>query len=177
MVSESIEWFIKGQALSRSYNLAPRPPPPPPVNKLDGRLRKKRQFADRWGMGWGRSRNILQQECLVLYKAFSTLWVVQYVAHRHGYYGRSLGSVQTPSLQYCMFSIQNYTKMINKKIGVLVYLGRNVRWTLYDRRYRTKHEIWDPDIGLKVANISEYLYFGIGFSLTIRFSIPSKYCT
>jgi hypothetical protein len=26
---ENIEWFIEGQAFSRSYDLAPRPPPPP----------------------------------------------------------------------------------------------------------------------------------------------------
>jgi hypothetical protein len=29
LVAESIEWFIEGQAFSRSYDLDPRPPPPP----------------------------------------------------------------------------------------------------------------------------------------------------
>ncbi len=34
---ESIECFVEGKALSRSYDLAPRPPPPQtfPISKLD----------------------------------------------------------------------------------------------------------------------------------------------
>ncbi len=57
-----------------------RPPPPPsPVSKLDrgytGRLRKRDNLLKEGGRedgGWARSRIILQQENLFLYKSFNT---------------------------------------------------------------------------------------------------------
>jgi hypothetical protein len=60
-------------ALSRSYNLAPRPSPPPsPVIKLDqrrtGRLRRRdKLLTGEGGRGWAWNRILRPQESLVLY--------------------------------------------------------------------------------------------------------------
>jgi hypothetical protein len=73
---EIIDWYIEGQAFSRSLDLNPRlqPSPPFPVSKLDRRhtgRKKKRQLADgRGGRGWARSGIIQPQESQVLYKSF-----------------------------------------------------------------------------------------------------------
>ncbi len=80
--AELIEWLIEGQAFSRSFSFAPRPPPlpPSPVRNLDrrhtGRLRKRGNFLKgEGGRGWARSRIIRPQKSLVLYKSFfNTLW-------------------------------------------------------------------------------------------------------
>ncbi len=79
-LTESIEWFIEGQAFSLSYDFAPRPPPAPsPVSKLDPathrKTEKERQLADRreGEGGRARSRIIWTQKSLVLFKSFNTL--------------------------------------------------------------------------------------------------------
>ncbi len=82
-VAESIDWFIEGRAFYRSYDSAPPPHllPPSTVSELDRQQHKKteeeRQLADKRGgkRGVARSRIILPQESLVLYKSFNTLWV------------------------------------------------------------------------------------------------------
>jgi hypothetical protein len=76
--TDSIEWFIEGQASSLSYNLAPSPPLSP-VSKLERQhtviLRKRvKSLTGEGGRGWARSRIIRSQESLVLCKAFNTLW-------------------------------------------------------------------------------------------------------
>jgi hypothetical protein len=62
--------------------MAPRtsPPTPSPVSKLDRRrtgiLRKRDDLltGESKGWGWARSQFIRQQESLVLYESFNTLW-------------------------------------------------------------------------------------------------------
>jgi hypothetical protein len=81
---------------------------------------------------------------------------------------------------YCMSAIQNNTKMIFKNRYICLVGKKSKMFTqsvIDDRRYRTKHKIRGPDIGQKIANMSEYSDFGIGFSLAIRISLPSKYST
>jgi len=83
MYSESIEWYIEGQAFSPSYFV---PNPPPPDSKLDrrhtGRLRKRDNLlTGEGGWGWVRSRIIRPQENLVLYKSVNTLWLQLSIFH------------------------------------------------------------------------------------------------
>jgi hypothetical protein len=64
-IPESIELFVKGQAFSRTYDLAPRPTLPPsspsPVSKLDrrhtGKLRKRDSLLTEGGKGVGEEPN------------------------------------------------------------------------------------------------------------------------
>jgi hypothetical protein len=82
--AESIELFIKDQASSSSYDLAPHPTstPPSPVSKLSLFISLP---VCRWsslltgkgvGRWWGRSQIIRPRESLVLYKSFCTPWYV-----------------------------------------------------------------------------------------------------
>ncbi len=67
---ESIEWFIKDQAFSPSYNLAP----PSSRQKVVSYFRYSCELTyGTGGMGWGRSQIIRGRENLVLYKSFNTL--------------------------------------------------------------------------------------------------------
>ncbi len=43
---ESIEWLTEDQAISRLYDMAPRPPPPLPPPATDRKTEKERQLAD-----------------------------------------------------------------------------------------------------------------------------------
>jgi len=68
---ESIEWFIEGQAFSRSYYLASRSAPfpsPPPFLLL------QRCWGRGGGGGWRKSIIIRPQESLVFYISFNSLW-------------------------------------------------------------------------------------------------------
>ncbi len=77
---ESIEWFLKDQAFSSSYDLAPPPSSPPsPIRKID------RRHSEDWeseptcsrgkGEGCGRSQIVRGRESMVLYKSFSNLCI------------------------------------------------------------------------------------------------------
>jgi hypothetical protein len=73
-LTERIEWFIEGKALSRSYDLAPRPPLyPSPVSKVDrqhtGRLRKRDNLIaegsrDGRGAGHMNARKLVPREII-----------------------------------------------------------------------------------------------------------------
>jgi hypothetical protein len=80
---ESIEWFIEGQPLSRSYDFAPRPPPPlPPLLSLNsaGEANELWEKATTCWRGWGggglgEEPSHTTREGLVLYKSPKTLWL------------------------------------------------------------------------------------------------------
>ncbi len=81
---ESVEWFIEDQACSPSYDSAPCRPPPPPPPTFPVSIRLSGDTQDDWerevicwkgGRGLGRSQITRQQESLVLYKSFNTLWL------------------------------------------------------------------------------------------------------
>jgi hypothetical protein len=69
---ESIERCIEGQAFLRPYDSAPRPPPLMSVSSTGDRQqdRKIGNLLSEGGLG-GRG---VEQESLVLYKSFNTLW-------------------------------------------------------------------------------------------------------
>ncbi len=126
--------------------LLAHPLPPSPVSKLDSwpAMHTERNcWRMREGVGEGGaelydSKNAWSSiNHAILSGWFNT------VTHLHGCHGSSLCSVQKRlskigkcathvcicTVQYWVSAIQNNTKMIFK-IGILVYMTRNVRWTL-----------------------------------------------
>ncbi len=80
--SESVDWCIEGQAFSRSYDLAPRPPLPPPLQSatrlyfpvflcISGRSYWRRGE----GVGEEPDHTTARWESLALYKSVNTHWL------------------------------------------------------------------------------------------------------
>ncbi len=72
---ESMEWFLEGQAFSRSYDLAPSPPPAFPLSPSASSTgdtqedweRETTWWRERGRRGWARSRIIRSRENLVVF--------------------------------------------------------------------------------------------------------------
>ncbi len=127
--SESIECFIKGQAFSRSYDLAPRPPLPPSLSHQQAHRNseKERQAADGVaGEGGGRGAEsrtpgpllIMQKVCdisAVFYPVFyhrrrdvmTTLQVRSFLCQSYHFLGSKFLNLQG------LFSKENKLKIKN----------------------------------------------------------------
>ncbi len=96
--TESIEWFIEEKAVVWFGSFTTIPP----WSRHRGRLRKRDNFlTGEGGRSWERRQIIRQQESLVLYKLFNTLWVrgkgLTCVAYKAGVSNVKMGSNHTPS--------------------------------------------------------------------------------